>query len=377
MAQVVVANTRQALGRFTRARLLSQRVKVVGVTGSAGKTTTKEMLAAVLQRRAKVLKTEGNLNTYTGLPMTLAHLEPGDEVFVAEYAMSAVGEIAELARMAPPDIAVVLNVGLAHVGLLGSIEAIAAAKTELVKSLTDGGTAVLNADDERVAAMARATRARVLTFGIEKAADVRAEGLVAHGVAGSDFELHLPGSPLASVRLSVPGSRAVSNALAAAAAGYVLGVPANDIVEALAGMSSLPGRMALRQGRSGSLIIDDTYNSSPAAARAALDVLLSEPGRRHLAVLGDMLELGDAGARELHREVGRGAAGVDLLVAVGEHAPDMAAGALEAGLAWDRMARPPNARGGRDGRWSPTLEGAVVLVKASRAGLGAGSLGWS
>ncbi len=225
--RVEVDDTREALVGFTRHQLGRQGCKVVAITGSVGKTSTKEMAAAVLGRRFEVLKTEGNLNTYTGLPMTVARLEPRHQVFVAEYAMSAVGEIALLARMAPPDVAVVLNVGFSHVGLLGDIETIARAKRELVEALRPDGIAVLNADDPRVMEMALASAGRVVTFGLGNDShhiDVRAEEISPRGLEGTDFTLALPSGERPRIELSMPGSHAVSNALAAAAAGHVLGV---------------------------------------------------------------------------------------------------------------------------------------------------------
>ena len=315
---VIVPDTREALVDFSRARLEAVRCRVVGVTGSAGKTTTKEMVAAVLAKRLDVLKTEGNLNTYTGLPMTIAHLEPRHQVLVAEYAMSAPGEIALLARMAPPDVALVLNVGLAHVGMpgLGTIEAVAAAKGELVEALDADGIAVLNADDARVAAMASRAAGRVVTYGLaaarghdrgSPAPDVSAAGLEELGLDGSNFDLALP-SGAVPVRLRLPGRHAVRNALGAAAVGMVMGVAPADIAAALESFEPVAGRMQRRPGRRGSEVLDDTYNASPDAVEAALAVLSEIRERPRLAVLGEMLELGDAAA-EAHQRVGRAAAG--------------------------------------------------------------------
>jgi UDP-N-acetylmuramoyl-tripeptide--D-alanyl-D-alanine ligase len=365
--RVEVEDTREALVSFTRHQLQRQDCTVVAVTGSVGKTSTKEMVAAVLGRRFEVLKTEGNLNTYTGLPMTVAGLEPRHQVFVAEYAMSALGEIAFLARMAPPDVAIVLNVGLSHVGLLGDIDAIARAKRELVEALGSDGTAILNADDPRVMEMALASAGRVVTFGHErtqKPADVRAEKIELRGLEGSTFTLALPSQERVQVELQVPGLHAISNALAAAAAGHVLGVATADIVAALGAAGAVGGRGMLRHGRLGSTIIDDAYNASPSSMAAALQVLLAETNRPRIAVLGEMLELGDQ-AVEAHRKVGRQAARADLLVAIGEHADDLVEGATEAGLRVDRalVADGPEAA---VAAMEPHLKGAVVLVKASR-----------
>ena len=367
---VLVPDSKEALVAFTRHRLAAQPMKVVGITGSAGKTSTKEMIAAVLARRYQVLKTEGNLNTYTGLPTTVAGLEPRHQVFVAEYAMSAPGEIALLARMAPPDYAVVLNVGLAHAGMpgLGSLEAVAAAKRELVEALDANGTAVLNADDPLVRAMADTPGRAIFfsrTYQPEDASGspwVRAENVRSLGLGGSEFDLVLAGERVPA-RVQVPGDHAISNALAAAATGFALDVPAADIADTLAGFAPVAGRMVLRPGRRGSTVIDDTYNASPAAVEAALAVLLAETGRPRLAVLGDMLELGDA-APEAHRRIGAAAAGADLLVTVGELAGEIREGAIEAGMPADRVAEA--AVDAVAALLEPRLEGALVLVKASR-----------
>jgi UDP-N-acetylmuramoyl-tripeptide--D-alanyl-D-alanine ligase len=361
--RVLVEDTREALVRFTRHQLQRQKCAVVGVTGSVGKTSTKELVAAVLAQGFEVLKTEGNLNTYTGLPMSVARMEPRHQVFVAEYAMSALGEIAFLARMAPPDVAIVLNVGLSHVGLLGSIEAVAQAKRELVEALGPDGVAILNADDARVAAMASSSAGRVLTFGLGDA-DVRAEGLHLDGLSGSTFALALPGGGRASVRLKTPGAHAVSNALAAAAAGHAMGLSAEQVADGLSAAVPIAGRGSVRPGRRGSLVIDDAYNASPSSMEAALRVLLAQADRPRVAVLGEMLELGDE-APSAHRQVGRAAAGADFLVALGEHAGQIGEGAREAGMADDRIAIVDSTEAAA-AAVEPRLENALVLVKASR-----------
>src|ERR1700737_3581234 len=361
--RVLVDDTREALVQFTRHQLRRQPCTVVGVTGSVGKTSTKEMVAAVLARRFEVLKTEGNLNTYTGLPMSVARMEPRHQVFIAEYAMSALREIRFLARMAPPDVAIVLNVGLSHVGLLGTIEAVAQAKRELVEALDASGVAILNADDARVAAMAPASRGRVLTFGLGDA-DVRAESVRLDGLSGSSFAIVLPGGERAQVSLKSPGAHAVSNALAAAATGHVMGLSAQQVAEGLSAAQPLAGRGSLRPGRLGSLVIDDAYNASPSSMEAALRVLLSETARPRVAVLGEMLELGDE-APGAHRQVGLAAAGADYLVALGEHAQEVREGAREAGMAEDKITIVDSAEAAA-AAVEPRLENAVVLVKASR-----------
>jgi UDP-N-acetylmuramoyl-tripeptide--D-alanyl-D-alanine ligase len=363
VAQVVVPDTRVALADFTRSRLIAGGLTVVGITGSVGKTTTKDMAAAVLSRGFAVLKTEGNLNTYTGIPITVSLLQPEHEVLVAEYAMSARGEIAELTRMAPPDVAVVLNVGLSHVGLLGSIDKVDAAKRELVDAIGEDGIVILNADDPRVKAMATGSRGRVVSYSIETETEVCAHDLRLLGLRGSEFTLTAGGSH-ARVRVPIPGRQAVSNAVAAAAVGYAMGVEIEAAAAALETARAEEGRMLLRPGLRHATVIDDTYNASPASMEAALGVLLSESGRPRVAVLGDMLELGDL-APEAHALVGRQAAGVDLLIAIGDFAGDILAGAREGGMPVDRMrevAGPEEAVAALGDH----LEGAVVLVKASR-----------
>jgi len=371
VAELVVPDTRAGLAAFGRAHLKALGVRVVGITGSVGKTTTKEMLALVLGRRFRVHRTEGNLNTYTGLPESISRIATGTEVFVGEYAMSARGEIAELCRIAPPEVAVVLNVGRAHVGLLGGIDAVAEAKRELVEGLVPGGIAVLNADDPRVAAMAAVAPGKVVTFG-ESAGDVHAEGLRLLGFAGSEFSLVTPDG-VAAVRLKAPGRHLVECALAAAAAAHVLGVEPGEVAARLGEFEPVHGRAVPVRGRQGSWIIDDTYNASPESMRAALDLLLQRPAAGgtaavpagpRIAVLGDMLELGDHSA-EAHREVGARAAGADLLVAIGEYAPELLAGARDAGAEAAKLvavATPEAAAAAVE----PQLEGATVLVKASR-----------
>jgi len=368
--RIIVGDTREALVAFSRARLRDTGVRVIGVTGSAGKTTTKEMVAAVLAAGLEVHKTEGNLNTYTGFPMALAQLQPTHRAFVAEYGMSAIGEIAFLARMAPPDIAVVLNVGMAHVGLLGSIEMVAAAKRELVESLGEGGVAILNADDPRVAAMASASAGRVLYYSGRGASvgglrvDYFATDIRLHGLEGSSFTLNAP-SGAVRVELAVPGEHTVGNAVAAAAVGLLMGVDLPLVAAALAAFRPLGGRMNLRRGRLGSTIIDDAYNASPGSMEASLQVLGSAPGRARIAVLGDMLELGDQ-AVSAHQAVGRAAAAcADLLVVLGDNAIDVVDAARAAGMPAARAVAVPDVEAAV-AAVEEMLLGAVVLVKASR-----------
>jgi UDP-N-acetylmuramoyl-tripeptide--D-alanyl-D-alanine ligase len=330
-AVIQVSDTRQALLDMTSSRLRRLAVPIVAITGSAGKTTTKELIAHVLGRRLRVHKSEGNLNTYTGIPMTIFQMSPGDRVLVVEYGMSRAGEIAELARIGPPNIAVVLNVGLAHVGFLGSIEAVAAAKREIVQGLAPGGVAVLNADDPRVRAMSAVSRRSVL-FGVSAVSIVRAEKVRLHGLQGSQFLLVTPRGS-AEVYLRLPGQHSVTNALATAAVALEFDFDASAIAAALHGFTPPARRMNVVGGLEGATIIDDCYNASPGSMDAALQVLrLAPTGTTRVAILGDMLELGDH-AGQAHDDAGAIAGkSADWVIALGEHADRVVKSALKAGL---------------------------------------------
>jgi UDP-N-acetylmuramoyl-tripeptide--D-alanyl-D-alanine ligase len=364
-AVVEVANTRDALFALTSHRLRVRPLPIVAITGSAGKTTTKDLIAHVLGRRLRVRKSEGNLNTYTGIPMTIFDLDPGDRVLVVEYAMSRAGEILELTRIAPPTIGVVLNVGLAHVGLLGSIDAVASAKRELIQGLAPDGLAILNADDPRVKTMAAVAR-RSSLYGFSREASVRAEKVRLHGLAGSQFRLKTPRGE-ADVYLRLPGQHSISNALAAAAVALEFDFDAAGIASALHGFIPPDRRMNVVSGHKGSTIIDDSYNASPASMRAALEVLrTAPPGVLKVAVLGDMLELGDHSSAA-HRELGTLARHTaDHLIVMGEFAGEVVAAARSAGLSADRAVIAPDvasALAGVEPLLSPKTQ---VLVKGSR-----------
>jgi UDP-N-acetylmuramoyl-tripeptide--D-alanyl-D-alanine ligase len=334
-AVILVGDTRQALFDIAADRLRRQALPIVAVTGSAGKTTTKDLIAHVLGRRLRVHKSEGNLNTYTGIPMTIFQMDPRDRALVVEYAMSRGGEIRELTLVAPPTIGVVLNVGLAHVGFLGSIDAVAAAKRELVEGLAPGGLAVLNGDDPRVRAMSAVAR-RFTLYGLATDAAVRAERIKLHGLEGSTFTLVTPRGK-AEVYLRLPGEHSISNALAAAAVALEFEFDSPAIASALHGFTPPAQRMNIVTGRNGATVIDDSYNASPGSMQAALHVLeLAPKGSLKVAVLGDMLELGDHAGRA-HDEIGSLAGkAADVVIAVGEYAPRVVESARRAGLAKER-----------------------------------------
>jgi len=304
---------------------------VVAITGSAGKTTTKEALAALLETRFRTGKTSGNYNNHIGVPFSILNLPEEAEAAVLEIGMNHTGEIRALAALARPTVAVVTNSGSAHIENLGSLEAIARAKRELVEALPETGIAVLNADDARVRAMAEAAPGRVVYYGTtefvpSEAAHVRASN-VEYFPEGSRFEV--PG--VGSFFCPLAGRGGLMAALAALATARALGLDAENLKDALAAI--VPPKMRLsRSMHRGVTVWDDCYNSNPEAAVMMLDLLAATPAARRIAVLGEMRELGSF-SEELHREVGRHAAAcVDLLIAVRGDARHLAQAALEGGL---------------------------------------------
>jgi UDP-N-acetylmuramoyl-tripeptide--D-alanyl-D-alanine ligase len=354
-----------AVGAAVRAR---SGARVAAVTGSAGKTTTKDLLAGVLATRLRVVANPASFNNEIGLPLTLARIEPDTEAVVVEMGARGPGHIAALARLARPDVGAVLNVGESHLGMFGSREAIAKAKGELVEALPADGTAVLNADDPQVAAMADRTVAAVLRFGLGRAAAVRADGVELDAEGRARFRLHTP-EGTAAARLPAPGEHLVTCALAAATAAHVLGLGAEQIAAGLAGAGLSPMRMQVQRRADGLTVVNDAYNANPSSVAAALKTLaaLRRPGGRTVAVLGEMAELGEAAAAE-HDRVGRLATrlGIDRLVGVGEPGRVMVNAARMEGM-WPEEAHAAADPEAAVALLGPTLGPAdVVLVKASR-----------
>ena len=330
----MVADTDQALETIASWWRQQLAVEVIGVTGSVGKTTTKELIAAVLGQRYNVLKSERSLNTTTGMEFTLLRLDAQHEKAVLEMGMYTTGEIAHLCRLARPRYGVVTNVGPVHLERLGSVEAIAAAKSELVQALPADGVAILNGDDALVRAMAAKTAAHVFTFGTTPGLDLWASDIASRGLDGISFVLH-HGDESHEVHAPLPGKHSVQTALAAAAVGLVMELTWAEII---AGMSNVPQRLRLVvvEAANGATLVDDTYNSSPASCLAALD-LLGELNGRRFAALGDMLELGQF-EREGHRLVGQRVASVAQgLVVVGERARIIGEEAIRQGMPGDRV----------------------------------------
>ena len=361
---VLVRDGLLALGALAAAWRRRFAPLVVGITGSIAKTSTKEAVATVLGRRFTTLRSEGNRNNEIGLPLTLLRLGPEHEAAVLEMGMYIGGEIADLAAMAAPRIGVVTAVQPVHLSRIGTLDAIERAKAELVEALPTDGAAILNADDPRVARMAAVTAARALTYGFDPGADVGAEAVVSAGAAGMRFTLRI-GGIRRPVTTPVLGRHGVHNGLAAAAVGSAAGCTLDEIAAGLAAGWAAPHRDRLV--RAGDVtILDDSYNASPGSVLAALDLLATLPASRRIAVLGEMLELG--GAHDSgHREVGRAAAPlVALLVVVGTGAGALAEGAIEGGLAADRILRAGDADAALDLLRPRLRVGDTVLVKGSR-----------
>ena len=335
---------------------------LIGVTGSTGKTTTKEAIAHVLSSRFRVLKSEGNFNNHFGLPLTLLRLEPEHDAAVIEMGMSHAGEIAALAKIAQPEIGVVTNVAPVHLEFFNSLADIARAKYELIESLPSGGTAVLNADDEYVSQFGRDFHGKVVLYGFRSPADVRAENVKHHGAEGSTFDV-VVGSCREQASLPLVGAHNIYNALAAVAVGIERGLTLSEALGALATLAPADKRgEVVKLGNI--TIINDCYNSNPKALDAMVDALAAMPAKRRIVVAGEMLELGAAG-EEMHRSSGRHMAErkIDVLVGVRGLAQSMVDSARESGMRAEFLATPQEA-----GEWlaRETREGDVVLLKASR-----------
>jgi UDP-N-acetylmuramoyl-tripeptide--D-alanyl-D-alanine ligase len=356
--QVVAGDTRLALGKLAAHWRGRHSRPLVALTGSNGKTTVKEMLAAILAvhggGRARVLATEGNLNNDIGMPLTLLKLRDHHHFAVIEMGMNHEGEIDYLTKIAQPTVALVNNAHRAHVGILGSVEAIARAKGEIYAGLKANGIAVVNEDDPHAAYWKSLNAGRrMVTFGLGAAADVRAT------VAGPQMRIVTPVDAFA-VTLHVAGEHNLRNALAACAAAFALGVSVAAMQQGLGEFPGVPGRLQRRRGLEGAWVIDDSYNANPESMRAAIDVLAAQDGRR-IFVMGDMGELGDD-APAMHAEVGEAArrAGIDLLFAIGEGSRE-AARAFGAGARhFDHHDALTTAARGEAGH------GVTLLVKGSR-----------
>ncbi len=329
---IAVADTTRALGDLAAFNRRRARVSVAAITGSNGKTTTRQLTAGVVSRQFNTLASSGNFNNAIGLPLTLLGLSADHQWAVVELGTNRPGEIARLTEICSPDIGVLTNIGPAHLEGLGSLEGVIQEKGDLLRGLGRDGKAVLNADDPRVLQLAQKTSHEVLLYGRSPAASIRAEEIKGDEQTIS-FTL-LAGRESIAVQLHSPGQYMISNALAAAAVGHLLGISAAEIKAGLEGFKPVSGRMNICHLPNGVHMIDDTYNANPESMKAALATLKQmRAGSRGIFVAGDMLELGPQ-APELHRQVGALAArtGVDRIYARGENAANLAAGAREEGM---------------------------------------------
>lgn len=355
----------QDLGRAHRRRFV---IPVVAVSGSNGKTTTKEMIGGVVSERFDTLMTEGNLNNHIGVPQTLLRLTRRHEAAVIEMGISRLGEMTRLCEIAEPTHGVLTNIGPTHLATLGTVETVAQAKGELLEALPPNGSAILNVDDAFFEDLRGRARGRVISFGYADRADVRALHVASQGASSSRVRVGVRGrSRPFSVRLAVTGRHNVANALAAVAAGVSLGIGAGAIRDGLARYRPVPMRSEVRRWR-GVTVLNDCYNANPASVRAALRWLSDLKGTgRTFAVLGEMLELGP-GAEQVHRDLGRDLAhhAADYVLTTGVLGAEIAAGALKEGMPADRVVTAPD-HAALAGRLRGLIrKGDVVLLKGSR-----------
>lgn len=373
-ALIIVDDTLGALQSLANNVIATWEGQVVAITGSLGKTSTKEMTAAMLARRGHVVKTTGNFNNHFGLPLSILKMESDAshasefDFAVLEMGMNHKGEIAALARLAPPTVGVVTAVAPVHLEFFSSIDEIAEAKAELITGIVPGGLAVLNADDERVAGM-DAMRFDIIsrTFGIEHGADVMARDITTDGLAESSFTLVTPRGQTRA-RMPLSGRHNIYNALAAAAVADHYETPLGEIADALSGLHALRMRGEVVRFLKGFTLVDDSYNSSPLALLEMVSTIAaSRESRRKIVVAGEMLELGES-ASNLHRDAGRRIAqlGIDGLIGVRGLASEIVAGALEAGMSSDAAVFTNTAEEAAEELIGEIREGDLILVKGSR-----------
>ncbi|NJD02300.1 MAG: UDP-N-acetylmuramoyl-tripeptide--D-alanyl-D-alanine ligase [Ruminiclostridium sp.] len=341
-------------------------VPFVGITGSVGKTSTKDMIACVVGSKLNVLKTEGNLNNEIGVPLTIFNLNGTHEAAVLEMGMSGTGEIGRLTAIIKPDIAVITNIGISHIEKLGSRQNILKAKLEILEALNPDGLVILNGDDALLAGMKDLLKFRTVLYGMDEGVDYRACNINSHGESGTFFDITLGGREY-NIHIPVPGVHNVHNALAAVAVGCELGIPMEDIIRGIAGFSPSKMRMDIVSFNC-MKIINDVYNASPNSMEAGINVL-REIGRenRKIAVLGDMLELGEW-SEKAHFDMGKyaSAAGIDRIIAVGSNARFIADGALSAGYPEEQIRYFQSNAEALDYLQKTLVPGDVILVKGSR-----------
>ncbi len=335
---IVVNNTLTALQKLAANYRSRFSIPFIGITGSVGKTSTKEMVACALAERYNVLKNEGNLNNEIGVPLTIFRLEPEHEAAVIEMGMSGFGEIRALTNIVRPKVGIITNIGISHIEKLGSRQNILKAKLELLEGLQPDGLLILNGDDVMLSGVKELLNCRTVSYGLEEGVDYQAYNIRSRGEHGVDFNVMVSGEEY-SIQLSAPGVHNVYNALAAIASGHELGVPMHDLLMGISHFSA--GKMRLNIIKAnGLIIINDAYNASPQSMKAALDVLSEMGSSRRIAVLGDMLELGDWSERA-HLDTGTQAARkeIDYIITVGKEAAHIINGAVNSGFDPNRTAQ--------------------------------------
>lgn len=364
---ILVENSKRALTDLAAYYRLLFPIPVVAITGSVGKTSTKDMIASVLSQHYKVLKTEGNFNNEVGVPLTLFRLNKDHEVAVIEMGMNHFGEIRNLSYMAKPDIAVITNIGISHIENLGSREGILRAKSEIFEYLKSDGIAILNGDDDLLRTLKGNILFEITYFGLESNNDIYAKNIESKGTSGIDAAMVL-GDEAIPIQIPSPGKHMVYNALSAAAVGFKLNLSIEEIQRGILTYQSSKMRMNITKTHKEIYIINDVYNASPQSMKAAIDVLHELPeGKRKIAILGDMLEMGNF-SYEAHKEVGEYIAqkNIDYLFCVGDEAEHIAEAAVISGMSRDKVKTFEN----QEELWK-TLQPFVtsedmILIKASR-----------
>ena len=369
---IVVADTLRALGNLAGWWRHHHTIKIAVITGSAGKTTTKEMCAEILRIGGLTLKNKGNFNNLIGLPLTLLMLEKEHQNAVLEMGMNRPGEIARLTEIADPDIGLITNVGRAHLEGLGDIRGVAKAKAEMVERISSDSQVFLNGDDDLLTEVSRPFQKKVFTFGLGPRNHIRAQNIRSLGREGSTFELQYEGGSI-PLRLTVPGLPNVRNALAAATIALHMGAPSEDIESGLKGFEGINGRFRMTTLSGGAILVDDTYNSNPYSLRAAVNALkdLNTEDGRIIVGLGEMMELGQETV-PAHIEAGEMVAemGAYYFMAIGAHAGEMIRGAIEKGFPSERTLLVKTHRAMSRALQDMMQEGDLILLKGSRrAGL--------
>ncbi len=336
---IAVEDSLTSLGNLAQWWRHQYDVRVAGITGSAGKTTTKEMAADILQISDKILKNKGNLNNLIGLPLSILHLRKSHRNVVMEMGTNHPGEIARLTEILDPDVGVITNVGMAHIEGLGSIDGVAKAKVELIERMSSKSGVVVNGDDKRLLKKSLGLRKDLITFGLGKKNDIRAAEIKNMGLDSVSFDLQYQAGSW-PIRLRLPGIQNVYNALAASAVGFYFNQGPEQIVEGLSDFMGIKGRFSVTRLPENVTLVDDTYNANPLSLKAAIDSLraLLDEGDRVIVGLGEMLELGHE-AIPAHREAGSMVTelGASFFIAIGDHAPEMVNGAIDAGIPRDRV----------------------------------------